>query len=36
MNEIKNQNNLELTKVLSEPYKYGFQTEIENSNKIKK
>jgi Fe-S cluster assembly protein SufB len=29
MNDIKNQTNLELQKVINEPYKYGFQTEIE-------
>lgn len=29
MKEIENQTNLELKKVISEPYKYGFQTEIE-------
>jgi Fe-S cluster assembly protein SufB len=29
MNDQKNQTNLELKKVLSEPYKYGFQTKIE-------
>jgi Fe-S cluster assembly protein SufB len=29
MTEIENQTNLELKKVISEPYKYGFQTEIE-------
>lgn len=29
MNDLKNQTNLELKKVISEPYKYGFQTEIE-------
>lgn len=29
MNDTKNQNNLEIKKVLSEPYKYGFQTAIE-------
>jgi Fe-S cluster assembly protein SufB len=29
MNDIKTQTNLELKKVISEPYKYGFQTKIE-------
>ena len=29
MNETKNKSNLELKQVLTEPYKYGFQTEIE-------
>jgi Fe-S cluster assembly protein SufB len=29
MNDAKNQTSLELKKVLMEPYKYGFQTEIE-------
>ena len=29
MNEAKIQTNLELKKVITEPYKYGFQTEIE-------
>ena len=29
MTETKNQTNLELKKVLTEPYKYGFQTDIE-------
>jgi Fe-S cluster assembly protein SufB len=29
MNETKNEANLELQKVLNEPYKYGFQTNIE-------
>lgn len=30
MNEIKNQTNFELTQVLNQPYKYGFQTEIQS------
>jgi Fe-S cluster assembly protein SufB len=29
MNETKNKSNLELNQVFTEPYKYGFQTEIE-------
>ena len=29
MNETKNKSNLELRQVFTEPYKYGFQTEIE-------
>ena len=29
MNEMKNENNFELKKVINEPYKYGFQTNIE-------
>jgi Fe-S cluster assembly protein SufB len=29
MNELKNQTNFDLKKVIAEPYKYGFQTEIE-------
>jgi hypothetical protein len=28
MNETKKQSNLEIKKVLNEPYKYGFQTDI--------
>ena len=29
MNDLKNQTNLEITQVLNQPYKYGFQTQIE-------
>ena len=29
MNEIKNQNNFEINQVINQPYKYGFQTNIE-------
>ena len=29
MNDKKNQANFELNQVLNQPYKYGFQTEIE-------
>ena len=29
MNETKNKSNLELKQVFTEPYKYGFQTEVE-------
>lgn len=29
MNDLKNQTNLEIKEVLNQPYKYGFQTEIE-------
>ena len=32
MNEIKNQTNLELQKIISEPYRYGFQTNIEKED----
>jgi Fe-S cluster assembly protein SufB len=29
MNDLKNQTNFEITQVLNQPYKYGFQTKIE-------
>ena len=29
MNDNKNQTNLEINQVISQPYKYGFQTQIE-------
>ena len=32
MNENKTQTNLEIKQVLSEPYKYGFQTDIETES----
>ena len=30
MNDTKQQQNLEIRQVISQPYKYGFQTEIES------
>ena len=32
MNETKQQQNLEIRQVINQPYKYGFQTEIESEN----
>ena len=32
MNETKQQQNLEIRQVINQPYKYGFQTEIETEN----
>ena len=32
MNENKTQTNLEIKQVLNEPYKYGFQTNIETES----
>jgi len=32
MNDIKNQQNLEIREVLNQPYKYGFQTNIESED----
>ena len=29
MNDIKTQNNFDLKQVLNQPYKYGFQTNVE-------
>jgi len=30
MSENKNQTNFEINEVISQPYKYGFQTKVEN------
>jgi Fe-S cluster assembly protein SufB len=32
MNEIKNKTNFEITQVINEPYKYGFETKIEKED----